>query len=63
VFLGVGLLATLFPQLPGNGKGPSQLGFDGDLGVTLAMSLLALKALAVTASLRAVLRADCSRQA
>lgn len=63
MFLGVGLLATLFPQLPGNGKGPSQLGFDGDLGVTLAMSLLALKALAVTASLRAVLRADCSRQA
>src|SRR5205085_10224732 len=26
-FFGIGLLATLFPQLPGNGKGPSQLGF------------------------------------
>jgi H+/Cl- antiporter ClcA len=53
VFFGIGLLATLFPQLPGNGKGPSQLGFDGGLGVTLAISLLALKLLAVTASLRA----------
>jgi H+/Cl- antiporter ClcA len=53
VFFGVGLLAALFPQLPGNGKGPSQLGFDGDLGVKLAVSLLALKVLAITASLRA----------
>src|SRR5271166_3347740 len=53
VFFGIGLLAMLFPQLPGNGKGPSQLGFDGDLGVTLAMSLLALKVLAITASIRA----------
>jgi H+/Cl- antiporter ClcA len=53
VFFGVGLLAALFPQLPGNGKGPSQLGFDGDLGIKLAMSLLALKLLAITASLRA----------
>jgi H+/Cl- antiporter ClcA len=53
VFFGVGLLATLFPQLPGNGRGPSQLGFDGDISVKLAMSLLALKALAITASIRA----------
>jgi len=53
VFFGVGLLAMLFPQLPGNGKGPSQLGFDGDLGIKLAVSLLALKALAITASIRA----------
>jgi H+/Cl- antiporter ClcA len=53
VFFGIGLLATLFPQLPGNGKGPSQLGFDGELGVKLAMSLLALKVLAITASIRA----------
>jgi len=52
-FFGIGLLATLFPQLPGNGKGPSQLGFDGDLGLTLAIGLLALKVLAVMASLRA----------
>src|SRR6516165_6623036 len=53
VFFGVGLLAMLFPQLPGNGKGPSQLGFDGELSAQLALSLLALKVLAITASLRA----------
>ena len=53
VFFGVGLLAMLFPQLPGNGKGPSQLGFDGNLGIKLAVSLLALKALAITVSIRA----------
>jgi len=53
VFVGVGCIAALFPQLPGNGKGPSQLGFDGDLGLSLAASLLALKALAIVASVRA----------
>jgi H+/Cl- antiporter ClcA len=53
VFFGIGLLAMLFPQLPGNGKGPSQLGFDGELSAQLALSLLALKLLAITASLRA----------
>jgi H+/Cl- antiporter ClcA len=53
VFFGIGLLATLFPQLPGNGKGPSQLGFDGELGVKLAMSLLVLKVVAIAASIRA----------
>lgn len=53
VFVALGLAATLFPQLPGNGKGPSQLGFDGDLGVKLAISLLALKVIAITASVRA----------
>jgi H+/Cl- antiporter ClcA len=53
VFVFIGLLATLFPQLPGNGKGPSQLGFDGDLGLRLAIGLLALKVLAIALSLRA----------
>ncbi len=52
VFLAIGLLATLFPQLPGNGKGPSQLGFGGDLGGKLALGLLALKVVAIAASLR-----------
>lgn len=52
VFLVIGLLATQFPQLPGNGKGPSQLGFDGDLSGGLAAGLLVLKLLAVAASLR-----------
>jgi H+/Cl- antiporter ClcA len=53
VFGALGLLAVLFPQLPGNGKGPSQLGFAGDLGVGLAASLLALKIVAIAASIRA----------
>jgi H+/Cl- antiporter ClcA len=53
VFFGIGLLAALFPQLPGNGKGPSQLSFYGDLGVGLAIGLLLLKVLAIMASLRA----------
>ena len=53
VFIGIGLLATLFPQLPGNGKGPSQLGFDGELGLRLAASLLALKLLAIATTIRA----------
>ncbi|MGD0102869.1 MAG: chloride channel protein [Rhodopila sp.] len=52
VFLAIGLAATRFPELPGNGKGPSQLGFDGDLSGGLAASLLVLKVLAVAASLR-----------
>jgi len=53
IFLAIGLVATQFPQLPGNGKGPSQLGFDGDLSVSLAASLLVLKLLAIAGSLRA----------
>ena len=53
VFLSIGVLAMLFPQLPGNGQGPSQLGFDGDLGVKLAICLLGLKVFAIIASLRA----------
>ena len=53
VFFCIGVFAMLFPELPGNGKGPSQLGFDGDLGFQLAICLLVLKVLAVIASLRA----------
>ncbi|MBV8575703.1 MAG: chloride channel protein [Acetobacteraceae bacterium] len=53
VFLVIGLLATQFPQLPGNGKGPSQLGFDGAIGGGLALELLFLKLVAVVASLYA----------
>ena len=52
IFLAIGLIATLFPQLPGNGKGPSQLGFGGDLGAGLAVDLLILKLVAVAAALR-----------
>jgi H+/Cl- antiporter ClcA len=52
VFLVIGLVATQFPQVPGNGKGPSQLDFDGDLSGGLVAGLLVLKLLAVAASLR-----------
>ena len=52
VFLIIGLIATQFPQLPGNGKGPSQLGFGGDLSFSLAANLLVLKLLAIVAALR-----------
>lgn len=53
VFSGIGLLATRFPALLGNGKGPLQLGLDGDVGVELAIMLLGLKILTTIASLRA----------
>lgn len=53
VFLIIGLLATPFPQLLGNGKGPIQLGLDGELSGHLALILLGLKLLATTACLLA----------
>jgi H+/Cl- antiporter ClcA len=53
VFLLIGLCAIPFPQLLGNGKGPIQLGFDNDLSLRLAASLLLLKVLATIGSLRA----------
>jgi H+/Cl- antiporter ClcA len=53
VFSGIGLLAVWFPALLGNGKGPIQLGLDSDVGLGLAITLLGLKVLATTASLRA----------
>ncbi|MBR0648496.1 chloride channel protein [Roseomonas terrae] len=53
VFAAIGVLAMAFPQLPGNGKGPIQLGLEGDLGLRLAAMLLVLKVLATLAALRA----------
>ncbi len=53
VFVIIGLLAIPFPQLLGNGKGPSQLGFDNELSFRLTATLLVLKLLALTGSLRA----------
>jgi H+/Cl- antiporter ClcA len=53
VFLAIGLLAGPFPQLLGNGKGPTQLGFDSELSIGLAIALLALKVIATTGSIRA----------
>jgi H+/Cl- antiporter ClcA len=53
VFLVIGLLAIPFPQLLGNGKGPTQMGFDNELSIQLAATLLLLKLLATTGCLRA----------
>jgi H+/Cl- antiporter ClcA len=53
VFGLIGLAAMPFPALPGNGRGPIQLGLDGTLGIGVAAALLALKVLATTGALRA----------
>lgn len=53
VFGILGLIASLFPELPGNGKGPVQMALDGEIGALLALELLALKLLAVAGALRA----------
>jgi H+/Cl- antiporter ClcA len=53
VFPIIGLLAIPFPQLLGNGKGLAQAGFDNEVGVTLAATLLLLRVVAIVASLRA----------
>ncbi|KWO45886.1 chloride channel protein [Burkholderia sp. MSMB1459WGS] len=52
-FAAVGVLATRFPQLLGNGKGPASLSFDGTLTIGLAAALLVLKVLIEAGSLRA----------
>ncbi len=52
-FLVIGALAIPFPQLLGNGQGPAQLGFDGQVGLWLAVALLALRFLAPIACLGA----------
>ncbi len=51
VFLLVGLVATLFAQLPGNGKGPIQLGLESDISTRLGIELLALKVAAIAGAL------------
>nr|WP_233272837.1 chloride channel protein [Paraburkholderia acidisoli] len=52
-FAGIGVLAIGFPQLLGNGKGPAGLSFDDDLGIGLAATLLVLRVLITTTTLRA----------
>jgi H+/Cl- antiporter ClcA len=52
-FLIIGLAAIFYPQLLGNGKGPIQLGFNDDVSLQLAATLLVLKLLALLVSLRA----------
>ncbi len=52
-FFAIGLLAVPFPQLLGNGKGPTLLGFDSELSVGLAATILILKVLVTAIGLRA----------
>src|SRR5246127_1356333 len=51
VFPIIGLLAMPFPQLLGNGKGLAQAGFDNEVGLTLAATLLLLRVVVLVASL------------
>jgi H+/Cl- antiporter ClcA len=53
VFPIIGLLAIPFPQLLGNGKGLAQAGFDNEVGLAVAATLLLLRVVVLAASLRA----------
>ncbi len=53
VFPIIGLLAIPFPQLLGNGKGLAQAGFDNEVGLALAATLLLFRVVVLVASLRA----------
>ena len=53
VFPVIGLLAIPFPQLLGNGKGLAQAGFDNEVGLALAATLLLLRVVVLVVSLRA----------
>lgn len=53
VFPAIGLLAIPFPQLLGNGKGLTQMGFGSELGLALAATLLLLRVLVTLGALRA----------
>lgn len=48
-----GILSLWFPQLPGNGKGPTQLALWGELTGLLPVMLLLLKLVLIWAVLRA----------
>jgi H+/Cl- antiporter ClcA len=49
----IGLLAIGFPQLLGNGKGVAQAGFDNEVGLALAVTVLLLRLVVITGALRA----------
>src|SRR6202046_20775 len=53
IFPILGLLAIPFPQLLGNGKGLAQAGFDSEVGLSLAATLLLFRVVVLVASLRA----------
>ena len=52
-FTALGALSVWFPQLPGNGKGPTQLALNGAITLQLATAILALKVVVIWAVLRA----------
>jgi H+/Cl- antiporter ClcA len=52
VFPIIGLLAIPFPQLLGNGKGLAQAGFDNEVGLALAATILLFRVVVLVASLR-----------
>jgi H+/Cl- antiporter ClcA len=53
VFAVLGALATVFPELLGNGKGPTQIVLDGGGALPVLAALVLLKPLLTAASLRA----------
>ncbi|VVD62719.1 chloride channel protein [Pandoraea anhela] len=52
-FMVLGLVVAWYPQVPGNGKGPASLAFNGELVTALAFALLALRVVFTWSSLRA----------
>lgn len=52
-FMLLGLVIAWYPQLPGNGKGPASLAFNGELVTALAFALLVLRVFFTWSSLRA----------
>jgi len=53
IFVAIGTLAVPFPQILGNGKGIAQLGFNGDMSIGLAATLLVLRVSITIGALRA----------
>lgn len=53
VFGLIGVAAMRFPELLGNGRGPTRLAFESEIALWLGLALILLKLLATTASLYA----------
>ncbi|HEE9787141.1 TPA: chloride channel protein [Enterobacter soli] len=51
-FAALGALSMWFPQLPGNGKGPTQLTLDGSVTLQLALAIVCIKIFVIWAVLR-----------
>jgi H+/Cl- antiporter ClcA len=52
-FAAIGVAAMWYPELLGNGRGPTQLALDSSIPASLAVVLLVLKLAATTGALRA----------